>query len=107
MEIKEAFLKSKETGLSLTRRGWMAQNIISFVIHPTGSMLGALMIHNLYEYKSPRKNSKAEPIVGKLFAPTVNDILADDWELVKLIAHRSKDSKLSTQQVVPVLVETH
>lgn len=107
MELKEAFLKAKETGLSLTRRGWMAQNIISFVIHPTGSMLGTLMVHNLYEYKSPRKESKAEPIVGKLFSPTENDIIADDWELVKLIGPCSKESKLSMQHVVPVLVETH
>lgn len=107
MEIKEAFLKAKETGLSLTRRGWMAQNIISFVIHPTGSMLGTLIVHNFYEYKSPREESKAKPIVGKLFSPTENDIIADDWELVKLTRQYSNNATVSLQQVVPVLVETH
>ena len=107
MEIKEAFLKAKETGLSLTRRGWMAQNIISFVIHPTGSMLGTLIVHNFYEYKSPREESRAKPIVGKLFSPTENDIIADDWELVKLTRQYSNNATVSLQQVVPVLVETH
>ena len=107
MEIKEAFLKAKETGLSLTRRGWMAQNIISFVIHPTGSMLGTLMVHNFYEYKSPREKSKAKPIVGKLFCPTENDIIADDWELVKLVRQYSNNATVSLQPVVPVLLETH
>lgn len=107
MEIKEAFLEAKETGLSLTRRGWMAQNIISFVIHPTGSMLGTLIVHNFYEYKSPREESKAKPIVGKLFSPTENDIIADDWELVKLTRQYSNNATVSLQQVVPVLVETH
>ena len=102
MEIKEAVLKAKETGYLLTRRDWMIQNIIPFVIQPKNSgSLGSIIIVNLYQKKSTAPN------VGRFWSPSTEDILADDWELVKLTRQSSHTTTFSWQQVVPVLVETH
>ena len=108
MEIKEAVLKSKEADFLLTRRDWMIHNIIPFAIQPTNSgSLGSIIICNFYQQESTKKYFKDTPNIGRFWSPSTEDILADDWELVKLIAPCLKDSKLSMQQVVPVLVETH
>ena len=102
MEIKEAVLKSKETGYLLTRRDWMIQNIIPFVIQPKNSgSLGSIIIINLYQQKS------TAPSVGRFWSPSTEDILADDWELVKLTRQSSHTATFSLQQVAPVLGETH
>lgn len=108
MEIKEAVLKSKETGYLLTRRDWMIQNIIPFVIQPKNSgSLGSIIIVNLYQQESTAKELKAKPSIGRFWSPSTEDILADDWELVKLTRQSSHTATFSLQQVAPVLVETH
>ena len=108
MEIKEAVLKSKETGYLLTRRDWMIQNIIPFVIQPKNSgSLGSIIIINLDQQESTAKELKAKPSIGRFWSPSTEDILADDWELVKLTRQYSHNATVSLQQVAPVLVETH
>ena len=108
MEFKEAVLKSKETGYLLTRRDWMIQNIIPFVIQPKNSgSLGSIIIVNLYQQESTAKELKAKPSIGRFWSPSTEDILADDWELVKLTRQYSHNATVSLQQVAPVLVETH
>ena len=108
MEIKEAFLKSKETDFLLTRRDWMIHNIIPFVIQPTNSgSLGSIIICNFYQQESTEKDFKDKPNIGRFWSPSTEDILADDWELVKLTRQYSHNATVSLQQVVLVLVEMH
>lgn len=108
MEIKEAVLKAKEADFLLTRRDWMINNIIPFAIQPTNSgSLGTIIICNFYQQKSTVKDFKAEPNIGRHWSPSTEDILADDWELVKLVRPCLNNATISLQQVVPVLVKTH
>ncbi len=108
MEIKEAVLKSKETEFLLTRRDWMIHNIIPFAIQPTNSgSLGSIIICNFYQQESAKKELKPKPSIGRFWSPSTEDILADDWELVKLIHPCLHNATVSLQQVVPVLVEMH
>lgn len=99
MDLRKAATLAKQMKMQLTRKEWLVNGTIAFTINPTKSGSVGICIISY---------SNGDAKIGKLWHPSYEDIVANDWKLVQVTSTQllSEGIPRIKQRFEPVMVET-